>query len=93
MHADKHIVQPIMKRLAWQQMAMCFLDSLNPKPHAEPLMVECILSYDGEIPATRIRHHAHAFMRATERIVSLKITPDSPNATEQWIVKWLDQNG
>jgi hypothetical protein len=77
-----------------------FLFSFNPKLDRDVVILECLHSYDQPIPQTRpIRHTAHDFIRACERIIEkdMPVTKNPSNQViadlEHWISDWNKAHG
>lgn len=81
-----------LHRQAWQQLAINFLESFNPKLKREIIIREAILAYDGYLSDVRIRHHAHDFIQKAVRLIELK-QPLGETHTELWLIEWNRLNG
>ena len=94
--------------LAFRQLATRFLNVVNPAPDTFPVILDCITSYDGPLPPTRLRHFAHMF-ESVVRMVTEGGAPESAamrrfrgdrsgeaaraRATIRWIYEWIRVDG
>ena len=82
----------ILRRLAWREIALRFLDSYNPMPDKAIVIANAIVEYDGNIPDTHMRYHAYEFVsKATARIEHREST-EGRNTIMQWLDKWCKDN-
>lgn len=84
----------ISHRLAFRKLATYFLDSANPPLYNYVSVLNCILDYDGPLPAVRLRHFAHSFFRTAESAIE-RALPRRDTDTEEyidWIYNWLQHD-
>lgn len=80
----------LLKQLAWRELALRFLDSMNPKPNFAIVIVDAICAYrDIGHLGDSVRHHAHFFVTEAIRQIERELPPtDHSTATYEWIYNW-----
>lgn len=90
--ANKHL----LRVLAWQELAIWFLNEYNPRPERAVVIAHAILEWDGETSHLNMRHHAHCFVERAYRIIELgqvlETTEDHHPAMLAWITDWTKKN-
>lgn len=86
----KQLQDEILRRLAFRQLATCFLDSYNPKLHKSGVILNCILDYDGPFIANvPLRYQAHDFVQeAYEQIERNQLPHEESLDIFRWIAEW-----
>lgn len=84
-----------LKRLAWRELALRFLDGYNPEPLRHIIICECILSYYGELSDEYpLRYHAHHFVKIAHEVIELKTDPKPEEGNiAKWIRAWNSMLG
>ena len=93
------------KLSAWRELALRFLDGVNPQPERAIVIADCILSFnlvDLIAEALPLRHHAHAFVQYALRVIEYRTanplatsnsTLTASEQVEEWIWKWNAAKG
>lgn len=81
-----------LRRLGWRELALRFLDSFNPKLNREIIVVNAVVDYDGPLPETHLRYHAHSFVRAAAAMIEQEITPSPGEECGDWLKEWVRRN-
>jgi hypothetical protein len=82
--------EQLLKQLAWRELALRFLDSMNPKPDKAIVIADAICAYRNiDYLGGSTRHHAHFFVREAIRQIEQEMSPTVPSTTTyEWIYNW-----
>jgi hypothetical protein len=83
----------ILERLHFRELALRFLDGINPQPYRAIVIADAICSYDGDLDeGLPMRHQCHNFVHAAMRIID-RNEPASGEAFSYWIDNWNEKFG
>jgi hypothetical protein len=85
-------MEKLLRILAFREVALMFLKSMNPKLDREIVIADSIMAYDGEIPDGNCRYLAHEFVREAERQINMGLPPNKTDVSD-WINKWNSEFG
>jgi hypothetical protein len=89
-------VQRLVRLLSFRELALRFLDDVNPKPERAIVIADAIVSFDEVDSLDRLvpmRHHAHAFVDEALRVIEYRSAFLSGRQFGRWMVVWNDQFG
>ena len=81
--------QPIvLLRLHFREMALRFLDGMNPQPHKAIVIADAICSYYGHLDLSRpMRYEAHDFFHEALYVIDQAQQPRE-RRFNQWLHEW-----
>ena len=79
----------VLLRLHFRELALRFLDGMNPQPDKAIVIADAICSYDGEIDTGRpIRYEAHDFFHEALKVIEQKQTMLNGRNFNSWLHVW-----
>lgn len=83
----------ILDRLHFRELALRFLDGINPQPHKAIVIADAICSYDGDLDEGRpMRYEAHDFVQAALQIID-RDEGASGRLFGYWLTFWNEKFG
>lgn len=83
----------ILKRLHFQEMALRFLDGMNPQPDRALVIADAICSYDGPLDTRQpMRYLAHDFLWQAIPVIERRQGANN-GAFAEWLRKWNETYG
>lgn len=89
-------VDQLVRLLSFRELALRFLDGVNPQPYHAIVIADAIVSFDGVAeldPGIPMRHHAHEFVQEALRVIENKAKFLSDKPFSRWMVVWNDEFG
>lgn len=89
-------VECLVRLLSFRELALRFLDGINPQPYHAIVIADAIVSFDGVDQldaAIPMRHHAHEFVQEAMRVIENKATFLSGRQFGRWMVVWNGEFG
>jgi hypothetical protein len=90
----KTMSDDILKRLHFREIALRYLDDMNPAPSKAIVIADCICSYDGPLLSVDpMRYQAHDFVQAAYRILQMNLDCPAGNPYGVWLADWVKTFG
>lgn len=86
----------LVRLLSFRELALRFLDGINPQPYHAIVIADAVVSFDGVDDldaAIPMRHHAHEFVTEALNVIEYKKDFLSGKYFCRWMVVWNDEFG